>query len=349
MGYVLAAAQQLGPHFARCSRSGRSQESGSRRKVDLTAVCGIKIKTFPLGWAYDSPLAAPKLHCLPYKPDGKSKMTIESSNKPKAFQEFEHQGWEVVSAGYEHHFTRLTSQAVSATLDAAKIEKGMRVLDVCTGPGMLAAAAVERGAQVTGLDFSNNVLELAKKNVPDAEFRDGDAQSLPFEEGSFDAVVCGFGIIHVPEPAMVLSEIRRVLIPYGHAAVSVWEAPNPTNGFGLLFGAIKAHGNLDVPLPHGPDFFQFSQEEKLTGALRETGFSEVEIQKIDQTWELGDSLGVFRGITEGAVRARGLLEAQTEAARQAISEAVIAGMSRYAASDGLYQVPMPALVGSGTK
>lgn len=276
-------------------------------------------------------------------------MTIESSSEPQSFQKFEHDGWESVSAGYEQHFTRLTLQAVQATLDAAKIEHGMRVLDVCTGPGMLAAAAVERGARVVALDFSTNVIAIARQNVPGAEFREGDAQALPFKENSFDAVVCGFGIIHVPNPALALVEIRRVLQPGAHAAVSVWQAPNPTNGFGLLYGAIKAHGNLDVPLPRGPDFFQFSDEEKLTRAMQEKGFKEIKIRTVEQTWELDDALGVLNGIMEGAVRARGLLQAQTEAAYRAISEAVRAGMSLYATSDGSYRVPMPALVGAGRK
>jgi hypothetical protein len=49
-----------------------------------------------------------------------------------------------------------------------------------------------------------------------------------------------------------LAEMRRVLRPGGRVALSVWERPSPTNGFGLLLGALKAHGRLDIPLPHGP-------------------------------------------------------------------------------------------------
>lgn len=64
----------------------------------------------------------------------------------------------------------------------------------------------------------------------------------------------GYGIIHVPEPNRALAEMRRVLRPGGRVAISAWE-PSPNNGFGLMMGAIKAHGQLDVPLPHGPDFF----------------------------------------------------------------------------------------------
>lgn len=276
-------------------------------------------------------------------------MTIESSDEPRAFQEFEHRGWETVSDGYDEHFARLTNQAVPATLGAAGVGEGMRVLDVCSGPGMLSAAAVARGARVVGLDFSGEAIEIARRNVPDAEFQEGDAQALPFDDDSFDAVVCGFGVMHVPQPAVALSEIRRVLKPGSRAAISTWEAPKPTNGFGLLYGAIKAHGNVNVPLPHGPDFFQFGGEEKMTGALSETGFRAIAVHTVEQVWELDDSLGIVTAIVEGTVRARGLLWAQTEAAQNAIGEAVKAQMSQYASPDGSYRVPMPALVGAGEK
>jgi len=128
---------------------------------------------------------------------------------------------------------------------------------------MLAADAVKRGAQVVGLDFSDEAIEIARRNVPEAEFQQGDAQDLPFEDDSFDAVVCGFGLIHIPDPARALTEIRRVLISGGRVSISTWGVPKPTNGFGLLFGTLKVHGNVEVPLPHGPDPFQFSDEEKM--------------------------------------------------------------------------------------
>lgn len=274
-------------------------------------------------------------------------MTIESSKEPEAFQRFEHEGWEAASDGYDRHIAQLTSQSVRATLDAAGVAEGLRLLDVCTGPGMLAAAAVDRGAIVTGLDFSSRLLEIARGRVHGAEFRRGDAQALPFEDDSFDAVVCGFGVIHVPYPAKALSEMKRVLKPGGQLAVSVWEAPAPTNGWGVLFGSIKAHGDLGVPLPHGPDIFQFSEPAKLQSALADNGLEDIETQWVEQIWTLNDSLGMITGILEGAVRARALLEAQTDEARNAIFEAVAGAMESYADGDGSYSVPMPALVGSG--
>ena len=276
-------------------------------------------------------------------------MSIESSNDPREFVDFEHNGWEAVSRGYEQHFAGLTSQSVDAVLDAAEVGSGKRVLDVCCGPGMIAAAAAARGAHTTGIDFSAAVVKIATTNVPEAEFHEGDAQSLPYADNSFDAVVCGFGIIHVPDPQQALSEMYRVLKPAGRIAVSVWEPPASNNGFGLLYGSIKANADMGVDLPHGPDFFQFSDPDKLANALLEIGFSESSISTIAQTWEFDDVHGLFVSIMEGAVRARALIAAQTATVQQAIADAVIAGMDGYSCADGIYRVPMPALVGSAVK
>ena len=276
-------------------------------------------------------------------------MSIESSNDPQGFDNFEHNGWEAVSRGYEQHFAELTSQSVNAALDAAAVESDKKVLDVCCGPGMIAAAAIARGAQTIGIDFSAAVVKIANTNVPDAEFHEGDAQSLPFVDNFFDAVVCGFGIIHVPDPKIALSEMHRVLKRGGRIAVSVWESPNSSNGFGLLFGAIKENADMGVDLPHGPDFFQFSDPVKLANALVEIGFNEPAINTVAQTWELKDLHGLVTGIMEGAVRARALLAAQADDVQATISDAVVAGMDGFGSPDGIYRVPMPALIGSAIK
>ena len=277
-----------------------------------------------------------------------NKVAIEISNDPEVFSDFEHQGWETSSGGYEKHWARLTRQTVSATLDAAGVVKGSRVLDVCSGPGMLCAAAFARGANAVGLDFSSKTVAIARRNVPEAEFHQGDALSLPFDEDSFDAVVCGYGVIHVPSADVALREMRRVLRPGGRLAISVWGSPEPDNGFGTLYGALKAHGDLDVPLPHGPDFFQFSDAQRMTDALKCIELRDISVQSVDQNWHFVEPLGIIQAVLEGAVRARALLLAQTDAAREAIENSVIEGMSKYSSDDGGYDVPMPAIVGAGT-
>jgi SAM-dependent methyltransferase len=276
-------------------------------------------------------------------------MTIEVSNEPEDFADFEHQGWQEVSAGYEHHFVPLTRQTVAPLLDAARVTSGTTMLDVCTGPGLIAATAAKRGAISTGLDFSAEFLRIARRNHPEVDFREGDAQALPFDANCFDAAVCGYGIIHVPDPATVISEMHRVLKPGARLAVSVWQAPAAGNGFGLFIDAIKAYADLSVPLPHGPDFFQFSADGKLAAALETCGLSDVEVSRVDQTWDLDAPMTLVECFMEGGVRTRGQLLAQTQSVRQQVFSKVTAGMEQYKSSGGRYLVPMPALIGSGIK
>ena len=282
------------------------------------------------------------------KHSGGLNVAIEISSDPDVFSAFEHQGWETSSNGYDKHWAQLTRQTVPATLNAAGVVKGSRVLDVCCGPGMLCAAVLARGANPVGLDFSSKAVAIARHNVPGAEFHQGDAQSLPFDEDSFDAVVCGYGVIHVPSPDVALREMRRVLRPGGRLAISVWGSPEPDNGFGTLYGAFKAHGNLDVPLPHGADFFQFSDAQRMTDALKSIELRDISVQRVDQNWHFVEPLGIIQAVLEGAVRARALLLAQTDEAREAIENSIIEGMVQYSFDDGGYDVPMPAIVGAGT-
>lgn len=276
-------------------------------------------------------------------------MAIQKSEDPAAFAAFEHEGWQTVNKGYDEHWGPVTRQTAEPTLDAAGVMARTKLLDVCTGSGILAAAALKRGADVTGLDFSDAFLAMALQNVPGAEFRHGDAQALPFEDESFDAVVCGYGVIHVPDPGKALAEMARVLKPGGRAAVSVWDAPTPDNGLGAVYGAIKAHGDLGVPLPHGPDFFQFSTPDTMTAALESAGLSGIETASVPQYWELADPASLIDALLESAVRVRALLLGQTDEVRQVIEKATAAAISRFEFDGTHYRMPMPALIGSGGK
>lgn len=276
-------------------------------------------------------------------------MPIQWSNEPDAFRAFERAGWNAVIGGYERVFGPLTAQTVGPTLDAAGVASGCRVLDVCTGHGVLAAAAAKRGAKVSALDLAEHVVATARRNVPAVDFRQGDAQNLPYPGNAFDAVVCGYGIMHTPEPDRALAEMYRVARSGGRVVLSVWERPLPTNGFGLIFGAIKAHGRLDVPLPHGPDFFQFGDPESLRAALTELGLKDVEATTIAQAWKFERSSDLIDAVLEGSVRAKALIGAQEQAVVSSIKATIEQGMERlFRQSDG-YRVAMPAIVGSGTK
>ena len=275
-------------------------------------------------------------------------MAIEKSRNPVQFLEFERTGWGHSIVGYDDAFGVVTRLTVEPTLDAAHVRPGMRVLDVCCGPGMLAEGAIARGAQAVGLDFSN-VVELARKVVPAAQFQQGDAQDLPFPDNSFDAAVCGYGLMHVPDAEKVLSEMQRVVRPGGRIAVSVWDSKDPLNGFGLIYIAIRAHGNINVPLPHGADFFQFGTEETMEATLKSVGLTEVKATLFDQKWRVQTADQVLGAVLKGAVRSRAILAAQTEAQMKAVRSFFEKTLEELPKDGRDSLVPLPAIIGSGAK
>jgi SAM-dependent methyltransferase len=276
-------------------------------------------------------------------------MAIQISNDPNAFHSFEQTGWNGASEDYERAFGPLTAQSADATLDAGGVTAGCKVLDVCTGHGVLARIATQREANVCALDFAESMVAAARRNAPTADCQQGDAQNLPYGENTFDAVVCGYGIMHLPQPDRALAEMRRVLRPGGRIALSVWAGPSPSNGFGLLLGAVKANGRVDVPLPHGPDVFQFGSIDAMKAALAETGFADVNATSVPLTFRIEGATAFLNAVTRGTVRTKALFLAQDEAALAAINAAVAQGMDKLFRSEDGFRVPMPSIIGSGTK
>ena len=157
------------------------------------------------------------------------------------FKDFERAGWESVVAEYDCSFGSLTTQAIEPLLDSVKVTAGVRLLDVASGPGYVAAAAAKLGAVVIGVDFSARMIAEAKRRYPAIEFRQGDAEALPFPDASFDAVVMNFGILHLGRPDQALCEACRVLRVGGRFGFTAWAKPVETAGFGITLGAILTH------------------------------------------------------------------------------------------------------------
>jgi Glu-tRNA(Gln) amidotransferase subunit E-like FAD-binding protein len=104
-----------------------------------------------------------------------------------------------------------------------------------------------------------------------------------------------------------------------------------------------------VGLPHGPDFFQFSDLSRLRAALSDTGLVNIEVSAVAQAWQFEAPTDFLEAIMQGAVRAKALLEAQDDRALAIIRGVVAEGTARFARGHQGYAVPMPALVGSGAK
>ena len=124
----------------------------------------------------------------------------------------------------------------------AGIAAGEAVLDVGTGTGVVAVTAARAGAKVTGLDLTPELLEQARNNARiaglDITWTEGDAESLPYPDASFDVVTSQFGHMFAPRPEVVVAEMRRVLKPGGRVAFATWP---PEHFVGRLFAFVRSH------------------------------------------------------------------------------------------------------------
>jgi SAM-dependent methyltransferase len=188
----------------------------------------------------------------------------------------------------------------------------------------------------------------ARRRLPALTFQEGDAEALPFDAASFDAVVMNFGVLHLARPDAALAEAFRVLRPGGRHGFTVWAAPERAVAFGIALRAVETFGNPDVPLPEGPPFFRFSDMAETRRTLESIGFAAVEVRELPLTWRLASADAVFEALSRGGVRTTAVLRAQTPAALAAIRDAVRRGIEAYA-RDGGFEVPMPAILASANK
>ncbi len=170
---------------------------------------------------------------------------------------------------------------------AQAVRHGDRVLDACCGTGDLAVAALRAGAgEVVGLDFSDAMLERARRKAPAIEWVQGDVLELPFPDASFDVATVGFGVRNVEELERALRELRRVLRPGGRLAIlEITTARGPLAPFYRvwfdrvvpLLGRLLPGGSAYTYLP--ASVRRFPAPEDLAALLARAGFGNVRFRR----------------------------------------------------------------------
>jgi ubiquinone/menaquinone biosynthesis C-methylase UbiE len=266
---------------------------------------------------------------------------------PDAVRAFEHAGWEKAAADYRATFAGATFGFIDPLLDAAGVGPCVRVLDLCCGPGVMAAAAAERGAVASGLDFSSAMLALAQKANPALRFHEGDAEAMPLQESSLDAVASNFGIHHVPRPERAVAEAFRVLRPGGLLAFTAWAPPALNTPWGLLQDAIRRHGDPDAATTP-PSGGGLGSPEAVRRLLDEAGFGDISVEMVRREWRLAHPGDLIASLRRGTVRTAALIEAQRPAALLAIEAEIFGQVGAYR-RDGWYCVPVVAVLARGVR
>ena len=157
------------------------------------------------------------------------------------------------------------------------LQPGSRVLDVACGTGNLAIIAARQGCAASGIDIATNLLAQARaraaKEKLNIDFREADAEALPFADGHFDLTVSMFGVMFAPQPELAVAELRRVTRPGGRIALANW---TPEGFIGKMFRIFKAHL---PPSPAGiPSPMDWGNETIVRARLK-GGFTDVQLTR----------------------------------------------------------------------
>ena len=260
------------------------------------------------------------------------------------YDELKRRHWAGRAEAYAETFGLLCAHPIERLLDAARVSRGVMLLDVGTGAGAVAAAGLRRGARVTAVDPDPDMRRLAGRSAPDAEVLDGALPDLDLPDEAFDAVVANFVLNHVGDPLASAAELARVVRPGGWVAVSIW--PWPGAELARLWDDVVESAGVERPpglQPLAPDKDFERSPGGLAGLLTLAGLEKAEATTVEfvhcvhpEVWWSGPARGVA-GIGT-------IVEAQSpdDAARMKTHYDRLS--RRYLAGDGLLHLPTAAVL-----
>ncbi|HXD90186.1 MAG TPA: methyltransferase domain-containing protein [Candidatus Binataceae bacterium] len=253
--------------------------------------------------------------------------------------------WDAAAAGWQKWwpvFERAAQHVSDRLVELAGVKPGDRVLDIATGNGEPAVTAARRAGaagRVLATDQSSGMLAIARERatalcVTNLQFQETDAESLAVSERDFDAVVCRWGLMFMPDLASALTGIRGRMKPGARFATSVWSTPDKVPMITVGADIVRKLANLPPPPPGALDPLRLADTAILKSALEATGFRNVTIERLQVVFEFAspDAFTQFRRDVSAPFRA--LLERQTAEMRERILAAVSDAARAFVGADG---------------
>lgn len=223
------------------------------------------------------------------------------------------------------------SAAYEAVFDSVTLRPGIKYCDVGCGAGLAALLASDRGADVSGIDAAEGLLEIARERVAGANFFLGDLEQLPFPDGTFD-LVTGFNAFQfAANPVAALREAKRISKPSGRIIVLTWGNPQGMEA-ATIVGALKPL--LPPPTPGAPGPFALSDESALKAFAASAGLTALEVSDVACQWRYKDLDTALRGLGSSGVAAKAAEHASVEA----VDKAHAAALAPFRRDDGSYRL-----------
>lgn len=263
------------------------------------------------------------------------------------------EGWRVWGEHLEGGFRPVGERLIQL----AGIARGSRVLDIATGigePALTAAEVVAPDGTVIGTDIAPGMIAIARDRARDRELKNAtfyemDAEELDLPEGSFDAVLCRFGLMLLPDVDRALAACHRLLVPGGRIAASVWAPPERVPMASATFGAVARTLQLPPPAPGTPGVFALADAEALRRRFEAAAFTAVQTESLTVRFDF-ESLDEFLAyLQDVAAPIHNLLANQPPACRDDVWTAIADANRQFLDADGRLHLWGESIIVSGTR
>jgi ubiquinone/menaquinone biosynthesis C-methylase UbiE len=278
------------------------------------------------------------------------------------FKTVQRQSWNNVAEGWKQWwetFEKGAQRLSNRLIELAKIKSGQRVLDIATGigePAVSIAKMVGTGGHVLATDISTQMLYIAKQRAASLglqeiiEFKESDTEKLDLPNSHFDAVLCRWGLMFLPNIDVTINKIYSSLVHQGLFATAVWaDAPKvPVISF-----AVRIIGELvqmAAPQPGTPNPFSLADTKRLENSMVETGFINVQKERVNVTFEFASGEEYSRYCRTVLPPARAALSKETEQRKQDVWKKVSEEAAKnYGTPDGHIRMNNESICVVGTK
>jgi SAM-dependent methyltransferase len=232
-------------------------------------------------------------------------------------------------------------------LERAALEPGMAVLEVACGSGMTGVVVADRvgpGGHVLMTDFADAMVEAARARAATAgaqnvDFAVRDAQDLDLPDASHDLVICGFGLMLMPDPVRAAREARRVLRPGGRLVATVWGEERANPWLASAFRALMEEIGAPEPEEGTPGPFALGDADRLRGVLSDAGFEDADVERVELTEPHDSPESWWSAVETSAGPVVALLAALPDDKRDAVRTRAIERVQAYRTPSGSLEFP----------
>ena len=265
----------------------------------------------------------------------------------KQFKEAQRKSWDSVAVGWQKWWQTFEKDAQNLSnhlVELAKINSSSKVLDIATGigePAITAATKVGNGnGHVLATDISPQMLSIARQRaaslgLQDAiEFKEGDAETISLPDSAFDAVLCRWGLMFLPDLGEGLSNIYSSLVNGGYLAAAVWASPDKVPFLSVSMKTVVKETGKPMPPSGTPGPFKLADQSIITDALSKCGFKDIVIERINVifTFSSPEEYTQFNQAIAAPINA--MLADQSQERKEEIWKAVTESASNYVDATG---------------